>query len=84
MRTLARTAVGALAESSIKGGVAGVLHVITDTQTTRHKLFKNTLQQLTELDNRAKKPINKSVKIRKTKPAKDQLKKESFTTITNQ
>jgi hypothetical protein len=77
-------AIGALTESSLEGGFAGVLHVITDTQTTRHKHFKNTLQQLTELNNQTKKPRNKPVKTRKTKPSKPQPKKESSTTTAKQ
>jgi hypothetical protein len=63
-------AIGTIAESSLEGGFAGVLHVITDTQTTKHKQFKNTLQQLAELNSRTKKPKNTRKKTRKTKPTK--------------
>jgi hypothetical protein len=58
-------AIGALAESSFEGGFAGVLHVITDTQTTKHKPLKETLDQLTELNSQTKKTRNRPKKKRK-------------------
>jgi hypothetical protein len=60
-------AIGALAESSLEGGLAGVLHVITDTQTTKHRHLKNTLEQLAELTSQTKKPRNKPKKTRERK-----------------
>jgi hypothetical protein len=73
-------AIGALTESSLKGGLAGVLHVITDTQTTKHKHFKNTLEQLAELDSRTRKPKSTHEKTRGTNSKKARPIKESSTT----
>jgi hypothetical protein len=60
-------AIGTIAESSLEGGFAGILHVITDTQTTKHRHLKNTLEQLTELNSQTKKPRNKPEKTRERK-----------------
>lgn len=43
-------AIGAITEQSIEGGISGVLHVVVDKQTTKHKKLRKTLELLANLD----------------------------------